>query len=186
MAHPLNPSFLGQIVMAHLQPAPRVILPRAEEGEDRLIKVGVEGIDVLHCDGVIEGDTAHVIVQVDAHSRRVPIVCQGQASILLVGIQAVLQAYAPVPHPLVSDVHLPVVLSTGELSCGQDAEEAGEFLGKVLIDHSDSCNFFCIYAGQEIVLLIKQELNQGAYYLLVLGSKPNVHSLPCHCVVLHS
>lgn len=120
--------------MADLQPAAWIILPWAEERVDRLIKAGIKHVQSLHCDSVIETKTATVIVQVHTDPRRVPVVSDGDASVLPVGIQPVLQTYAPVPltgsqadkpfsvaalsgdsqvpHTFVLHIHLPVVLAT--------------------------------------------------------------------------
>lgn len=134
--------------MADLQPAAWIILPRAEERVDRLIKAGIKHVQSLHCDGVIETKTATVIVQIHPDPRRVPVVSDGDASVLPVGIQPVLQTYAPVPltgsqadesfsvaalsgdsqvpHTFVLHIHLPVVLAAGVLGCGEDTTEPSE------------------------------------------------------------
>lgn len=134
--------------MAYLQPAAGIVLPWAEERVNRLFKAGVKHVESLHRDGVIETKTTIVIVQVNANPRRVPVVCDRDAPILPVGIQPVLQTQAPVscrrseadealpvaalsgdsqvPHTLVFNVHLPVVLATGVLGCREDTTEAGE------------------------------------------------------------
>lgn len=139
--------------MAYLHPAPRVVLPGAEERTDGVVEVRVKGVDALHGDGVVEGHAAAVVVQVDTHSGRVPVLGDGQAGVVLVGVQPVLQTEAPVagrrgqadealavavlggdsqvPDALVADVYLPVVLPGGELGRGQDTEEARELLRQV-------------------------------------------------------
>lgn len=131
--------------MAYLQPAAWIILPWAEERVDRLLKAGVKHVQSLHCNSIIETETPVVVVQVHADPRRVPVVSDGDAAILSVGIQPVLQTKAPVPcrggeadeafpvaalggdsqvpHPFVPHIHLPVVLATGVLGCGEDATE---------------------------------------------------------------
>lgn len=134
--------------MADLQPAAWIILPWAEERVDGLVEAGVKHVQSLHCDGVIEAEAATVIVQVHTDPRRVPVVSDGDASVLPVGIEPVLQTYAPVPltggqadepfsvaalggdsqvpHTFVLHIHLPVVLATRVLGRGQDAAEPSE------------------------------------------------------------
>ena len=134
--------------MAYLQPAAWIILPWAEEGVDGLLEACVKQVQSLHGDSVIETQTAIVVVQVHTNTRRVPVVSDGDAPVLPIGIQTVLQAYAPValgrsqadkalpvaalggdpqvPYTFVLHIHLPVVLSAGVLSRGQDAAEPGE------------------------------------------------------------
>lgn len=151
--------------MAYLHPAARVVLPRAEERVDGLVEAGVKHVQSLHGDGVVEAEPPVVVVQVDAHPRRVPVVGHGDAAVLAVGVQSVLQAYAPValgggeadealpvaalggdaqvPHALVPHVHLPVVLTAAVLGRGQDAAEAREAGGKVglLVAHAALLHF---------------------------------------------
>lgn len=134
--------------MAYLQPAAGVILPRAEEGIDRLFKAGIKHEQSLHCDGVIEAEAPVVVVQVHADPRRVPVVGHGDSPVLSVGVQPVLQTQAPVPrgggeadealpvaalsgdsqvpHAFVLHVHLPVVLAAGVLGRGEDSTETSE------------------------------------------------------------
>lgn len=134
--------------MADLQPAARVVLPRAKERVYRLIEARVKHVESPHRHGVTETETALIVIQVDADAGGVPVVGDGDAPVLPVGIQAVLQADAPVtlggseadealpvaghgrhpqvPHAFVLHIHLPVVLPTGVLGCGQDPAETGE------------------------------------------------------------
>lgn len=89
-----------------------------------------------------------IVIQVDADAGGVPVVGDGDAAVFPVGIQPVLQAYAPValrrgkadvafpvagdggdpevPDAFVFHIHLPVVLPAGVLGCGEDTAEAGE------------------------------------------------------------
>lgn len=134
--------------MAYLQPAAWIILPWAEERIDRLFKAGVKHVQSLHCDGVVETKAPVVVVQEHADPRGVPVVGDGDAAVLSVGVQPVLQRQAPVsrggseadealpvaafggdsqvPHTFVLHVHLPVVLPAGVLGCGEDTTEASE------------------------------------------------------------
>ena len=134
--------------MAYLQPAAWIVLPWAEKRVDGLLKAGVKHEQSLHCYGVVETKAPVVVVQVHTHARRVPVVGDWNASVLYVGIQAVLQTQAPVsrggseadeafpvaalggdsqvPHTFVSHIHLPVVLTAGILGCGKDTAEPVE------------------------------------------------------------
>lgn len=134
--------------MAYLQPTAWVILPWAEKRIDGLFKAGVKYVQSLHCDGIIETKAPVVVVQVHANPRRVPVVSNGDASVLSVGVQPVLQTQAPVscggskadealpvaalggdsqvPHTFVLYINLPVVLATGVLGCGKDTTEPSE------------------------------------------------------------
>lgn len=134
--------------MAYLQPAARIILPWAEERVDRFLKAGVKHVQSLHCHGVVETETPVVVVQIHADPRRVPVVGNRDAPVLSVGIQPVLQTQAPVPcgrseadkalpvaalsgdsevpNTFVPHIHLPVVLATGVLGCGEDTTESVE------------------------------------------------------------
>lgn len=69
------------IVVTDLESAARVVLPWAEKRGHRLVKVGDERVDALHGDSIIEGHASAVIVQEDAHARRVPVVGHGDAEI---------------------------------------------------------------------------------------------------------
>lgn len=134
--------------MAYLQPAARVVLPRAKERVHGLVEASVKHVQSPHRHGVTETQTPLIVIQVDADAGGVPVVGDGDASVLPVGIQPVLQAYAPValrggeadeafpvaghscdpevPDAFVLHVHLPVVLPAGILGRGQDSAEAGE------------------------------------------------------------
>lgn len=134
--------------MADLQPAARIILPRAEEWVHWLIEARVKHVQSPHRHRVTETETALIIIQVDANPGGIPVVGNGDAPVLPVGIQPVLQTYAPVtlrrseadkafpvaghgcdpevPDAFVLHIHLPVVLPTGVLGCGEDSTETGE------------------------------------------------------------
>lgn len=151
--------------MAYLQPASWIVFPWAEERVDGLVKAGVKHVQSLHRDSIIETETPVVVVQVHSHPRGVPVVGDGDASVLPVGVEPVLQAYAPVafggseadealpvaalsgdsevPHPFVLYIHLPVVLTAGVLGGGQDTTEAGETGGQVglLVAHTALLHF---------------------------------------------
>lgn len=137
--------FKLSVIVAYLQSAAWVIFPWAEERVDRLLKAGVKHVQPLHCYSIIEAKTPIVIVQVHTHARRIPVVGNWNASVLPIGVQPVLQAQAPVscggceadealpvaalcghsqvPHTFVPHIHLPVVLATSILGCGEDATE---------------------------------------------------------------
>lgn len=134
--------------MAYLQPAARIVLPRAKERVHWLIEASVKHVESPHRHRIAETQSPLVVIQVDADAGGVPVVGDGDAAVLPVGIEPVLQAYAPVtlrggeadvafpvaghgrdpevPDAFVLHVHLPVVLPAGVLGCGQDSAEAGE------------------------------------------------------------
>lgn len=139
--------------MAYLQPAAYVILPWAEKRIDRLLEAGVEHVESLHCNSIIETKAAIVIVQVHTDTRRVPVVSEGNATIFHIGVESVLQTEAPVscgwsetdkalsvaalsrhpqvPHSFVPHVYFPVVLAAGVLGCGEDSTEPVEAARKI-------------------------------------------------------
>ena len=134
--------------MAYLQPAARIVLSRAKERIHWLVKASVKHVQSPHRHGVAETQMPLIVIQVDADAGGVPVVGDGDAAVFPVGIQPVLQAYAPValrrgkadvafpvagdggdpevPDAFVFHIHLPVVLPAGVLGCGEDTAEAGE------------------------------------------------------------
>ena len=143
------------VIVAYLQPAAWVVFPRAEERADCFVKAGVKHVESLHRDAVVEAEAPFVVVQKDADPGGVPVVGHRDASVLVVGVQPVLQTQAPVscggrevdealpvaalggdsqvPHALVPHIHLPVVLATGVLGYGQHATEAAEAAGRLWV-----------------------------------------------------
>lgn len=74
------------IIVTYLQPAAHVVLPWTEERIDGLFEAGVEHIESLHCNSIVETKAPVVIVQIHADARRVPVVGEGNAAIFHVGI----------------------------------------------------------------------------------------------------
>lgn len=148
------------VIVADLQSAPGIVFPWAKERRHRLLEARVKHVKSLHGDGVVETQKPVVIVQIHAHPGWGPVVCHGDTAILRVGVEAVLQADAPVscgwgqadvafpvaadggdpqvPHSFVPHVHLPVVLTAGVLGDAQDAAEAREALGHVSLVATDA------------------------------------------------
>lgn len=57
------------IIVTYLQPAAYVVLPWTEERIDGLFEAGVEHIESLHCNGIVETKAPVVIVQIHANAR---------------------------------------------------------------------------------------------------------------------